>query len=90
MATSPPRHPVMERLHLLPPSSLMANRTQSGILLCWAAPLPSSLPPNAYILESWEGSGWRLMYSAIPATQEELLLTGLVKVRGRESGREWA
>ncbi|XP_032898483.1 protein turtle homolog A-like isoform X2 [Amblyraja radiata] len=79
MATSPPRHPVMERLHLLPPSSLVANRTQRGILLCWAAPLPSSLPPTVYLLESWEGSGWRLMYSAIPATQEELLLTGLVK-----------
>ncbi|XP_078277094.1 protein turtle homolog A-like [Rhinoraja longicauda] len=79
VATSPPRTPVLEQLYLLPPSSLKANRTQRGILLHWEAPLPSSLPPTAYLLESWEGSGWRLMHSAIPAIQEELLLRGLVK-----------
>ncbi|XP_062895204.1 protein turtle homolog A [Mobula hypostoma] len=79
MATSPPWPPVMEGLHLLPPRSPTANWTQHGILLRWKPPLPPSLTPTTYLLESWTESGWRLMQSTIPATQEELLLSDLVK-----------
>ncbi|XP_072133772.1 protein turtle homolog A-like [Mobula birostris] len=79
MATSPPRPPVMEGLHLLPPRSPTANWTQHGILLRWKPPLPPSLTPTTYLLESWTESGWRLMQSTIPATQEKLLLSSLVK-----------
>ncbi|XP_072886358.1 protein turtle homolog A-like [Hemitrygon akajei] len=79
MATSPPWPPVTEGFHLLPPRSPTANQTQHGILLRWKPPLPPSLTPTTYLLESWTKSGWRLMESTIPATQEELLLSSLVK-----------
>ncbi|XP_072420670.1 protein turtle homolog A-like [Chiloscyllium punctatum] len=85
-ATATPRRPPApsERARpLLPPSNLAANRTAGGIVLRWAPPPAPSLLPLAYVLEYRGGPGaWEVLHSAIPAQQDRLLLTGLVKVRG--------
>ncbi|GCC42618.1 hypothetical protein chiPu_0026763, partial [Chiloscyllium punctatum] len=82
-ATATPRRPPApsERARpLLPPSNLAANRTAGGIVLRWAPPPAPSLLPLAYVLEYRGGPGaWEVLHSAIPAQQDRLLLTGLVK-----------
>ncbi|XP_072354412.1 protein turtle homolog A-like isoform X2 [Scyliorhinus torazame] len=64
---------------LLPPWDLKANRTASGILLCWAPPPPPSRLPLGYMLEFREGGSWAVLQNEIPARQHQMVLKGLVK-----------
>nr|XP_039316061.1 protein turtle homolog A isoform X4 [Saimiri boliviensis boliviensis] len=66
---------------LSPPRGLVAVRTPRGVLLHWDPPelVPKTL--DGYVLEGRQGSqGWEVLDPAVPGTETELLVPGLIKV----------
>nr|XP_010346835.1 protein turtle homolog A isoform X3 [Saimiri boliviensis boliviensis] len=65
---------------LSPPRGLVAVRTPRGVLLHWDPPelVPKTL--DGYVLEGRQGSqGWEVLDPAVPGTETELLVPGLIK-----------
>ncbi|XP_073423076.1 protein turtle homolog A [Dendrobates tinctorius] len=79
--TLPPPIPTTDsRDTLTPPRFLTANETSRGVLLTWVPPLRSLYPLRGYGLECRRDEGdWELLDDAIPTTQTQLLVPGLVK-----------
>lgn len=73
-----------------PPSFLSANQTVLGIVLQWYAPESQATPLTGYVLQARRNKGqWVILNSAVKANQSELLVQGLLRVRGNYNFGPW-
>lgn len=86
VTTVPPEPPAITvHVFLSPPRSLRANESVRGVLLRWDPPARASVALSGYALElRQDKGGWEVLESSIPATDTQVLVPGLIKVR---SGR---
>ncbi|NXU43256.1 TUTLA protein, partial [Drymodes brunneopygia] len=77
---SPPAMTV--HVFLSPPQALTANETSRGVLLRWDPPARASVALSGYALElRQDKGGWEVLERSIPATDTQVLVPGLIKVR---------
>ena len=75
---------------LNPPLFLSANRTVLGIVLQWYPPESQATLLTGYVLQARRGRGqWVILNSAVKTNQSELLVQGLLRVRGDDHFGPW-
>ncbi|XP_062820835.1 protein turtle homolog A isoform X1 [Anolis carolinensis] len=68
------------QMFLSPPQALMANETTRGVLLLWEPPFQYSVGLSGYALElRQDQGGWEVLEGAIPGSETQLLVPGLIK-----------
>ncbi|XP_072570036.1 uncharacterized protein [Paramormyrops kingsleyae] len=66
--------------NLAPPTSLVANRSSSGLVLQWSPPIPQYPPISGFVLQARHDEGdWLVLERDISPNASELLVQGLLK-----------
>ena len=64
-----------------PPTLLLANQTEQGVLLQWAPPEAPPSPLTGYVLQARRGQGqWVVLSNDVGAGQTDMLVPGLLRV----------
>jgi hypothetical protein len=64
-----------------PPTLLLANRTDQGVLLQWAPPEAPASPLTGYVLQGRREQGqWVVLSGDVGAGQTDMLVQGLLRV----------